>query len=158
LNSASGLSRDEEEQKRSEPHPLLHPHQGLGFWFRGSMRPLMYSLGALVTATLMWSVPSLPWELVAYGKFEPLKPEAGKMLFVGEGTSASVAVSELRINGADVRRFHISGRVEASSNPYDMRLERMLGHIPALLHTNPLSVLVVGCGAGITAGSFIPYP
>jgi spermidine synthase len=39
-----------------------------------------------------------------------------------------------------------------------MRLQRMLGHIPALLHPNPRSVLIVGCGAGVTAGSFVLHP
>jgi spermidine synthase len=34
----------------------------------------------------------------------------------------------------------------------------MLGHIPALLHPRPRSVLVVGCGAGVTAGSFVVHP
>jgi len=29
-----------------------------------------------------------------------------------------------------------------------MRLQRLLGHLPALLHPGPKSVLVVGCGAG----------
>jgi spermidine synthase len=39
-----------------------------------------------------------------------------------------------------------------------MRLQRMLGNIPALFHPGAKSVLVVGFGAGVTAGSFIPYP
>jgi len=39
-----------------------------------------------------------------------------------------------------------------------MRLQRMLGHIPALVHPQPRSVLVVGCGAGVTAGSFMVHP
>jgi spermidine synthase len=34
----------------------------------------------------------------------------------------------------------------------------MLGHIPALLHPDPKTVLIVGCGAGVTAGSFIVHP
>jgi spermidine synthase len=34
----------------------------------------------------------------------------------------------------------------------------MLGHIPALVHPEPTSVLIVGCGAGVTAGSFVAYP
>jgi spermidine synthase len=34
----------------------------------------------------------------------------------------------------------------------------MLGHIPALVHPKPETVLVVACGAGVTAGSFIPHP
>ena len=77
------------------------------------------------------------------------------VLYMGEGMNASVAVSELD-NG--VRNFHVSGKVEASSEPQDMRLQRMLGHIPALLHPKPRSVLVVGCGAGVTAGSFVLHP
>jgi spermidine synthase len=34
----------------------------------------------------------------------------------------------------------------------------MLGHIPALVHKKPESVLVVACGAGITAGTFVLHP
>ena len=42
--------------------------------------------------------------------------------------------------------------------PIDMRLQRMLGHLAALLNPKPRSVLVVGFGAGVTAGSFVTYP
>src|SRR5262249_36018090 len=35
---------------------------------------------------------------------------------------------------------------------------RMLGHIPALVHPRPRSALIVGCGAGVTAGSFVVHP
>jgi spermidine synthase len=54
--------------------------------------------------------------------------------------------------------FHVSGKVVASSDPDDMRLQLMLGHIPALFHGAPKTVLVVGCGAGVTAGSFVLHP
>jgi spermidine synthase len=33
----------------------------------------------------------------------------------------------------------------------------MLGHISALAFPNPTNVLVVACGAGVTAGSFVPH-
>jgi spermidine synthase len=33
-----------------------------------------------------------------------------------------------------------------------------MGHLPALIHGQPRSVLVVGFGAGVTAGSFVPNP
>ena len=39
-----------------------------------------------------------------------------------------------------------------------MRLQRMLGHLPALFIPSRESVLVVGCGAGVTAGSFALHP
>ncbi|HEX3865773.1 MAG TPA: fused MFS/spermidine synthase, partial [Gemmatimonadaceae bacterium] len=56
------------------------------------------------------------------------------------------------------RNFHVAGKVEASSLPQDMRLQRMLGHMSALLDHDPRSVLVVGFGAGVTAGSFVLHP
>jgi spermidine synthase len=34
-----------------------------------------------------------------------------------------------------------------------MRLQRMLGHLTTLLPPNPRRVLVIGCGAGVTAGA-----
>jgi spermidine synthase len=39
-----------------------------------------------------------------------------------------------------------------------MRLQRLLGHMPALFHPDPKSVLIVGFGAGVTAGSFVVHP
>jgi len=74
---------------------------------------------------------------------------------VGEGRNASIAITEIPDG---TRFFHISGKVEASTLPQDMRLQRMLGHLPALLHAGPRSVLVVGCGAGVTAGTFAVHP
>lgn len=104
---------------------------------------------------LAWSVPGVPGELIAHGRRLPLKIGEGQVLFMGEGLNSSVAVTELS-NG--VRNFHVSGKVEASTEPQDMRLQRMLGHISALYHDRPRSVLVVGCGAGVTAGSFVTHP
>ncbi|HEX7508818.1 MAG TPA: SAM-dependent methyltransferase [Polyangia bacterium] len=76
--------------------------------------------------------------------------------FVGEGANVSVAVTKTR---SGWRYFHGAGKVQASSDPQDMRLQRMLGHLAALSHKtrNPESVLVVALGAGVTAGSFVPY-
>jgi spermidine synthase len=37
-------------------------------------------------------------------------------------------------------------------------MERMLGHLPALVHGSPRSAVIVGCGAGVTAGTFVVYP
>ncbi len=100
-------------------------------------------------------VPQIPWQLVAYGRQFATTDYGAHALYFGEGMNASVAVSE---TSDGVRYFHVSGKTEASSMPKDMRLQRMLGHIPALLHSNPKSVLIVGCGAGVTSGSFVLYP
>jgi spermidine synthase len=100
----------------------------------------------------VYGVPEVSGELVAFGR----SPESGlEILFVGEGMNASIAVSESREQG--IRNFHVSGKIEASNWPQDMRLQRMLGDLPALIHPQPRSVLVVGCGAGVTAGSFTVF-
>ena len=72
------------------------------------------------------------------------------IIYVGEGLNASVAVSELS-NG--VRNYHNAGKVQASSEPQDMRLQRMLGHLTTLIPASAKKVLVIGCGAGVTAGA-----
>jgi spermidine synthase len=111
-------------------------------------------IGVSVVPFLIGQVRPVSSGLVAWGRSLMLNGESN-MLYVGEGMNSSVAVTGQR---EGTRYFHVAGKVEASSEPQDMRLQRMLGHIPALLHPNPSRVLVVGCGAGVTAGSFLLHP
>ncbi|MBI4486035.1 MAG: fused MFS/spermidine synthase [Acidobacteria bacterium] len=121
----------------------------------GSSKGLSLGLATAASVVLLaWGVPDLPPLLVAYGRTLTTSGSPD-IVYVGEGVNASIAVSELR-NGD--RNFHVGGKVEASTEPQDMRLQRMLANVPALLHPAPASVLVVGLGAGVTAGSFVPYP
>ncbi len=115
--------------------------------------------GAVLIATALaiglgLGVPKLPQALFAVGRFTWKNPDL-KTIYVGEGMNASVAVTE-KADGS--RAFHVSGKVEASTVAVDMQLQRMLGHISMLLSPRPRSVLVVGFGAGITAGSVAAYP
>jgi spermidine synthase len=48
--------------------------------------------------------------------------------------------------------------VEATTEPFDMKLQRMVGHLPGIIHPNPKSVLGIGFGAGVSAGTFTRYP
>ena len=67
-----------------------------------------------------------------------------------KGLHASIAVSR----AADgVLNYHNAGKIQASSEPSDMRLQRMLGHLTTLVPRRARSVLVIGCGAGVTAGA-----
>ena len=117
---------------------------------------LIFAVLAFFPIALAKHVAKIPGELVAYGRFMPSRMGESEMLYVGEGMNNSVAVS--RDYSSGVRNFHISGKIEASSEPQDMRLQRMLGHLPALVHPHPVSVLIVGCGAGVTAGTFTVHP
>jgi len=108
-----------------------------------------------LAAGLVVAVPDTPLGLIAYGRYLSTWIDQPEYLYAAEGMNASIAVSEW---SSGVRNFHVAGKVVASSEPQDMRLQRMLGHLPALIHPRPRSVLVVGCGAGVTAGSFVLYP
>src|SRR6059036_3827831 len=106
---------------------------------------------AMVAAGLLArSVHQLPGLLVAYGRYAATRIGQATIIYVGEGVNASVAVSELS-NG--VRNYHNAGKVQASSEPQDMRLQRMLGHLTTLVPEHAGKVLVIGCGAGVTAGA-----
>jgi spermidine synthase len=116
----------------------------------------------LVAATALlfsWIMPAVPWQLLAFGRRMPLETgrtgNGWKRLYSAEGINSSIAYTEF----VDKRRyFHVAGKIEASSTPADMKVQRVLGHLPALLHPDPRSVLIVGCGAGVTAGSFVVHP
>jgi spermidine synthase len=108
------------------------------------------ALAMVAAGLLARSVHPLPGLLVAYGRYAATRIGQANVIYVGEGLNASVAVSELS-NG--VRNYHNAGKVQASSEPQDMRLQRMLGHLTTLIPPQAKKVLVIGCGAGVTAGA-----
>ncbi len=112
---------------------------------------------AVCAAVLVLGVSALPFELVAFGRQAAGRLNYVNELYRGEGMNSTIAVSQL-VRDPSVRYFHVAGKIEASSTPQDMRLQLLLGNLPALFHPRPESVLVVGFGAGVTAGSFVPYP
>jgi spermidine synthase len=112
---------------------------------------LKAALFAVALAGLsIYSVPVLPRVLIAHGRNAATWVGKGEVVYAGEGVNSSVAVSKFP-NGAVT--FHVAGKIQASNVPRDMRLQRMLGHLTTLTIANPRSVLVIGCGAGITAGA-----
>ncbi|MGD0497439.1 MAG: fused MFS/spermidine synthase [Bryobacteraceae bacterium] len=115
----------------------------------------LLAAAACAAVFLAAHVDGVPGELIAYGRRITISRGSSEVLYTAEGMNASIAIT--RWNDGAVQ-FHVSGKVEASTEPYDMRLQRMLGHLPALLHPQPRSVLVVGFGAGVTSGTFVLYP
>jgi spermidine synthase len=110
---------------------------------------------ALAATGAMVAVKPVPAGLVAWGRSLAWQGEP-HALYVGEGMNSSIAVTE-ETNGW--RNFHVSGKVEASTEPQDMRLQRLLGHLTGLMNEKgPKSVLVVGFGAGVTAGALSIHP
>jgi spermidine synthase len=95
-------------------------------------------------------VPDVPGILVAYGRYAATWVGLTDIIYVDEGLNAFVAVSQ---TSSGVRNYHNAGKVQASSEPQDMRLQRMLGHFTHLIPKSPKNALVIGCGAGVTAGA-----
>jgi len=119
-------------------------------------RPSVKIAGAVLAASLIaWSVPAIPWQLIAFGRRLATTTGTWTPLYIAEGMNSSIAYTKYE---NVTTYFHVSGKTEASAEPQDMRLQRLLGHLPALLNSNPKSVLVVGCGAGVTAGTFVVHP
>lgn len=114
-------------------------------WVRGGVVALVaLALGATLSAP--------PPLLVGYGRYAATYRGYDDIdfIFVGEGMNSSMAVSVL---GDGTRNYHNAGKVQASSEPQDMRLQRMLGHLTTLIPDEARSVMVIGCGAGVTAGA-----
>ena len=105
---------------------------------------------AALAGLLSRSIPALPGILAAYGRYAATRVGQAEIIYMGEGWNATVAVSRLS-NG--VLNYHNAGKVQASSEPQDMRLQRMLGHMTTLIPPQAKKVLVIGCGAGVTAGA-----
>lgn len=104
-----------------------------------------------LTAWFISTVAPVPPILVAYGRYAVTwLGSHGEFIYVGEGMNSSMAVSR---EASGALNYHNAGKVQASSLPQDMRLQRMLGHLTTLVPENPRSVLVIGCGAGVTAGA-----
>jgi spermidine synthase len=166
---ASRSERTKKKGAKAEGVPTLS---------RGKLAGALSALAIVVLLVIL--VSPMPWVAVAFGRYSsswmkvsfteglvkendvPIDRSSGAKkrycLYVGEGMNVSVAVTK---SASGWRYFHGAGKVQASSNPQDMRLQRMLGHLSVLTRPDPdkvKDVLVVACGAGVTAGSFIPYP
>ena len=117
-----------------------------------SWAPTLTACAAIImVALLVRSVQAIPPVMIAYGRYANMRTnDSAQYIYTGEGMTASVAVSKL---SDGVLNYHNAGKVQASSEPQDMRLQRMLGHMTTLIPPDAKRVVVIGCGAGVTAGA-----
>jgi len=78
-----------------------------------------------------------------------------RLLYHKEGVTTSVDVLE---TGWGEKIISINAKPVATTYLYDMRLLRMAGHLPVLLHPDPREAVVIGMGAGVSAGCIGIYP
>ena len=78
---------------------------------------------------------------------------AGELLSYREGSTGTVTIREL----TGTISLAIDGKVDAS-NAGDMLTQRLLAHVPLLLHPNPKRAAIIGLGSGVTLGSALTHP
>jgi spermidine synthase len=114
---------------------------------------LLVSMG--VAEVLAWSVHPIPGEVIAYGRRITGSTGQSEILYTAEGRNSSIVITRWNDQSIEIC---VNGHVEATTTPFDMKLQRMVGHLPAMLHPKPKSILGIGFGAGVSAGTFTRYP
>jgi spermidine synthase len=70
----------------------------------------------------------------------------------GVQTAVSVHASAFR------RALYLDGLHQANDTAEMVRLHRIIGHLPMVLHPSPVDALVIGLGGGATGGAVSQYP
>jgi len=73
-----------------------------------------------------------------------------RVIWSEEGIQTSVSI---HTNRAGSRLMYLDGLHQASDVPDMVRLHRLIGHLPMVLHPKPERTLVVGLGGGATPGA-----
>ncbi|MFN7981244.1 MAG: fused MFS/spermidine synthase [Vicinamibacterales bacterium] len=126
-------------------------------------RAVAYSLSA-VAMLAMIVAPQWDRELLASGVYlyAPFVPKgldletqlkAGTLLYYKDGAPATVSVK--RLTGTTT--LAVDGKTDAS-NRSDMLTQKLVAHIPLLLHPSPKNVAIVGLGSGVTLGAALSHP
>ena len=123
------------------------------------------SLAAAFAAVLLLVLnPAWDRQLLASGAYmyAPYVPgdldliaqlKAGSLVYYREGAAATISVKRL----TGTLSLAIDGKTDAS-NRSDMLTQRIIAHLPLLLHPNPKTVFIIGMGSGVTLGSALRHP
>jgi spermidine synthase len=117
-----------------------------------SMLALVGALGLPSWDTSLLSSGAYKYAPVAQGPDVRTALTAGRLTYYREGAAGTVSVRSL----TGTRSMAIDGKVDASSAA-DMLTQRLLAHVPLLLHPNPKTVAVLGLGSGVTLGSALTH-
>jgi len=78
-----------------------------------------------------------------------------RLLYYREGTTSLISVTKSLEEQVNISS---GGKVEADTSAKGMVIQRMMSHLPMLLHPNPRKVVNLGLGAGVTLGALSCYP
>ena len=133
---------------------LTHRTRAASRWAAAvvSVIGLVGALGLPSWDTSLLSSGAYKYAPVAQGPDVRTALTAGRLTYYREGASGTVSVRSL----TGTRSMAIDGKVDASSAA-DMLTQRLLAHVPLLLHPNPKAVAVLGLGSGVTLGSALTH-
>jgi spermidine synthase len=139
--------------------------------FRGPLRVAIAGAATLAACAALgspWWVR--PWNLHLLGGFQndhlgfwtdaqgatdlAARMAGWSVLYFREGRASTVSV----VDQGWHRTLIVNGKAEASDDPIDGHVQRMLGHVPVLMHPDPKSAFVLGMGTGITLGAVTAHP
>ena len=129
----------------------------------GGMRWVSYGLGAASILVMLfgpaWDKALLASGVYLYAPFVPktldleTQLKAGTLLYYKDGAPATVSVK--RLTGTTT--LAVDGKTDAS-NRSDMLTQKLVAHLPLLLHPAPRDVAIVGLGSGVTVGAALSHP
>ena len=117
---------------------------------RGWRRP---ALGIAAFGFVVLLARALPSDLI---RASVIASRPGKNLYFDEGAAGLVEVYErVGVEGNLYRKLYFNGTSYAGTTQNGRRYHRLLGHLPALLHPDPRTGLVIGFGSGMTFGAML---
>lgn len=128
--------------------PLILPGVALWVFLAGV---LFHTDWAKLTTAGAFRIPDkLPQSYAEFREVN-LRPE---LLYHRDGAGSTVSVKEYP---KDHIFLQVNGKTDASTGK-DMLTQLMLAHVPALLHPQPESALIIGFGSGVTCGALLTHP
>jgi spermidine synthase len=117
--------------------------------FVGNLKPEVMSAGAYLYGNHILRV--------ARDAGLDLRTHLEKNVRVVDAAWDAYGLVTVHLSGEKDLALRINGKVDASTS-VDMATQQWLAHLPLLHHADPKRALVIGLGAGITAGSAAKYP
>ena len=128
-----------------------------------TLRNIGYAASAVallaIVAAPQWDRALLASGVYLYAPFVPngldleTQLKAGTLLYYKDGAPATVSVK--RLTGTTT--LAVDGKTDAS-NRSDMLTQKLVAHLPLLLHPNPKHIAIVGLGSGVTLGAALSHP
>ena len=135
------------------------------WWGRLAGRARVVSVApmAIALALIIW-MPSWDRELLASGVYKYAQYvdrdldlesalESGTLVYYRDGAVSTVSLKRL----TGTLSMSVDGKVDAS-NGGDMLTQKMLAHLPLVLHASPRDVCIIGLGSGVTLGAALTHP